>query len=77
MLNVPMGEKFEIRRKFQNLIIDELDFIFSYCIKLCRIAFTSNNHFNLVYYPILNCVKNNIFEIEEIRKKLEMINNNE
>ena len=75
MFTVPLGKKVEIRRDFQTVIVDESDNLFiDTALNSARIAFSSRSHFNWIYYPILNCVKNNIFGKNEIRKKLEMIN---
>ena len=75
MFTIPLDEKVEVRREFQTVIVDESDNLFiDTALNSARIAYSSRNHFNWVYYPILNCVKNNISGIEEIRKKLEIIN---
>lgn len=78
MYTVPLGKKVEIRREFQTVIVDESDNLFiDTALNSARIAYSSRSHFNWVYYPILNCVKEKIFDLKEIRKKLEIINFNE
>ena len=78
MFTVPLGKKVEIRREFQTVIVDESDNLFiDTALNSARIAYKSRNHFNWVYYPILNCVKKNQFEKEKIRKELEKINFND
>ena len=75
MFTVPLGKKEEIRREFQTVIVDESDNLFiDTALNSARIAYPTRNHFNWVYYPILNCVKKNITNKNEIRKKLENIN---
>ena len=75
MYTIPLGQKVEIKREFQTVIVDESDNLFiDTALNSARIAYTSRNHFNWVYYPILNCVKNNINNKDDIRKELEKIN---
>ena len=75
MFTVPLGQKVEIRREFQTVIVDESDNLFiDTALNSARIAYNSRNHFNWVYYPILNCVKNNEMRKDRIRKELEKIN---
>ena len=75
MFTVPIGEKVEIRRKFDTVIVDESDNLFiDTALNSARIAYTSRNHYNWVYFPILNCVKNNIISQKKIREELEKIN---
>ena len=75
MFTVPIGEKIEIKRKYNTVIVDESDNLFiDTALNSARIAYTSRNHYNYVYFPILNCVKENIFDIEKIREVLKKIN---
>ena len=75
MFTVPIGEKIEIKRKFNTVIVDESDNLFiDTALNSARIAYTSRNHYNYVYFPILNCVKENIFDIKTIREVLKKIN---
>ena len=75
MFTVPLGKKVEIRREFQTVIVDESDNLFiDTALNSARIAYQTRNHYNWVYFPILNCVKNNNTNINVIRNKLEIIN---
>ena len=75
MFTVPIGEKIEIKRKYNTVIVDESDNLFiDTALNSARIAYTSRNHYNWVYFPILNCVKENIFDIKKIREVLKKIN---
>ncbi len=75
MFTIPLGQKTEIRREFQTIIVDESDNLFiDTALNSARIAYNTRNHFNWVYYPILNCVKNNTLQTEEIRLQLKKIN---
>ena len=75
MFTVSLGQKVEVRREFQTIIVDESDNLFiDTALNSARISYTSRNHFNWIYYPILNCVKNNITNETYIRKELEKIN---
>lgn len=75
MFNVPVGEKIEIKRKYNTVIVDESDNLFvDTALNSARIAYTSRNYYNYSYFPILNCVKENIFDIEKKREVLNRIN---
>ena len=75
MFTIPLGQKVEIRREFQTVIVDESDNLFiDTALNSARIAYNTRNHFNWVYYPILNCVKKNVLQTEEIRLQLKKIN---
>ena len=75
MFTVPIGGKIEIKRKYNTVIVDESDNLFiDTALNSARIAYTSRNHYNYVYFPILNCVKENIFDIAKIREILNKIN---
>ena len=78
MFTVPLGQKVAIKRKFQTVIVDESDNLFiDTALNSARISYTSRNHFNWVYYPIFKCVKNNMNNVEIVRKELEKINSKE
>ena len=75
---VPLGEKIEIKRKYQTVIVDESDNLFiDAALNSARISYKSRAHYNWVYYPIFHGIKNGIDTIENIRNELIKINKDE
>ena len=75
---VPLGEKIEIKRKYQTVIVDESDNLFiDAALNSARISYKSRAHYNWVYYPIFHSIKNGIDTIENIRNELIKINKDE
>ncbi len=53
MFTVPIGEKVEIKRKCETVIVDESDNLFI-DTALNSAIIASRNHYNWVFFPILN-----------------------